>query len=151
MFRPPTAPLAKPASVGGAKFFIPTAAPSEDQTSGTGPGSRDESVGNGENSSMPMNDPLQNLAPSPTGTMPRFPSFDHISNKGTLGSGNNGSLASHSRRTSSWSDIHSNAYTPPTTTEMKASVLSFMSNNHSRASLPMNGGNFGDDLQEVEL
>lgn len=151
MFQPPIAPSAKPASVGGAKFFIPTAAPSDEQTSGTEPGSRDGSVGNRENSSMPTNDPFQNLAPSPTGTMHRFPSSDHISSKGNLGSGNNSSPASNSRRTSSWSDIHRNAYNPPTTTGMKASPLSFMPSSHSGTSLPMNGGNFGDDLQEVEL
>ncbi|KAL2901701.1 Protein transport protein SEC16A-like protein [Bienertia sinuspersici] len=150
LFQAPSVPSAKPASLNSAKFFVPTAVPTNDQTLATDAGSRDE-VSESEISSVSsMNDPLQNLAPSPVGTMQRFPSVGNIPSKSTTENGKN-SLSSQSRRAASWSAIQSDTYSRPPTSEIKASPLSFMPSNHLPGSLHMDSHNSGDDLQEVEL
>lgn len=150
LFQAPSIPSAKPVSMTGAKFFIPTAAPTNEQTSGAEAGNRNEVSESGEKPFMSMNDPFQNLAPSPVGTIQRFPSVGNIPSKSTT-EGGKSSLAPQSRRTASWSAMQTDPYTLPPTTEIKASPLSFMPSNQLTGDLHMNRDNSGDDLQEVEL
>ncbi|KAH9611025.1 hypothetical protein KSS87_015315 [Heliosperma pusillum] len=142
VFQTPSIPSAQPAGFSSAKFFIPAATP---QNQGN-----DVSESENQNSSITANDPFQNLAPSPGGTMQRFPSVGNIPNKGAMRSGFSPE-GPHSRRTASWSDIHSDKHTSSLTAEVKASPLSFMPSNHSSGSLHNSGGSLGDELHEVEL
>ncbi|XP_021768481.1 protein transport protein SEC16A homolog isoform X2 [Chenopodium quinoa] len=147
LFQAPSVPSAKPTNLTGTKFFIPLAAPTNEQTSGTESGSGNEISGSGENSSS---DPFQNLAPSPIGTMQRFSSVDALPSKGAMDSGIS-SLATQSRRTASWSAVQNDTYTPPSTSEIKSSPLSFMPGDQLLGNLHMDRDNSGNDLQEVEL
>ncbi|XP_074317401.1 protein transport protein SEC16B homolog [Silene latifolia] len=140
VFQTPSIPSAQPAGFSSAKFFIP-AATSQNQ-------GNDVSESENQNASISANDPFQNLAPSPGGTMQRFPSVGNIPNKGAMRSGFSPE-GPHSRRTASWSDIHSDKHS--LAAEVKASPLSFMPSNHSSGSLHNSGGSLGDDLHEVEL
>lgn len=150
LFQAPSVPSVQPPKLTGAKFFIPAAAPANEQTIGTEAGTRNEVSEIGENPSMSMNDPFQNLTPSPVGTMQRFSSVDTISSNGTMESGKV-PLVPQSRRTASWSSIQSDTYTPPPITEMKASPLSFIPSDQLPGNLHIDKDNSGDDLQEVEL
>uniref|UniRef100_A0A803NCI7 Sec16 Sec23-binding domain-containing protein n=1 Tax=Chenopodium quinoa TaxID=63459 RepID=A0A803NCI7_CHEQI len=147
LFQAPSVPSAKPANLTGTKFFIPMAAPTNEQPSGTDSGSGNEISLSGENSSS---DPFQNLAPAPIGTMQRFSSVDTLPSKGAMDSGIS-SLAPQSRRTASWSAVQSDTFSPPSTSEIKASPLSSMPGDQLLGNLHMDRDNSGDDLQEVEL
>ncbi|CAO2819857.1 unnamed protein product [Amaranthus hypochondriacus] len=144
LFQAPSAASAKPANLTGAKFFIPSAAPKNVETSATEAGSSNEESESGETSSMSMDDPLQKLAPSPMGTIQRFPSVGTIPSNGTMESGKS-SLAPQFRR-ASWSAIHNESYTSPPTTDIRAPPMSFMSSqNQMPGSLHMHRDNSGDE------
>lgn len=150
LFQAPSVASVKPASLNSAKFFIPAAAPSNEPSLGTETESRNEVSDSEEHSSTSINDPLQNLASSPVGTMQRFSSVDTIPSKGTMETVKS-SLAPQSRRTASWSAIQSDQHIMPPTSEIKASLHSFIPSDQLPGSLHMDRDNSGDDLQEVEL
>lgn len=107
---------------------------------------------------LSMNDSFQSPAPSSsTKTMQRFPSMDNFPHNGAMTNGY-GPLSSQSRRTASWGGSFNEAFSPPKMAEVKplGEVLgmpptSFMPSDPSLIRSPMNGGNFPDDLHEVEL
>lgn len=163
LFQSPSVPATKPP--GGAKFFVPTAALSFDQTVDAGEESSQEIVST-EGPPMSVKDPsVSSLSPLPSSSLQRFPSAGNIAPLGKKGMGGlqngNGSLSSRSRA-ASWSGSYSDP-SNPNTTEVRTTgealgmqPSSFMPSQPSSmdpnsAFMPMNGGNFGDDLHEVEL
>ncbi|KAL9246834.1 hypothetical protein vseg_020325 [Gypsophila vaccaria] len=153
VFQAPSIPSSKPSNLSSAKFFIPTAAASNQSTfeaeSRTG---NDVSGTEEPKSAMPENNSFHNPTPSPGGTLQRFPSVDDNMSRRAMRGGIN-PVVTQSRRTASWSAIPSDTYTSPPTSEVKgkASPLSFIPSNHSTGSLHNSGGSFGEDLHEVEL
>ncbi|CAK9173224.1 unnamed protein product [Ilex paraguariensis] len=154
LFQSPSVPFNKPSTGANPKFFIPTPASSVEQAvDSTADSMRETTVTDESVSSMDIS--LQSPAPLSSTTMQRFASMDNISNNIM---GGNGSLSSQSRRTASWSGSFGDAFSPPARAEARplGEVLgippsSFMPSGPFLAHSSMNGGNFGDDLQEVEL
>uniref|UniRef100_A0A2P2MGH5 Protein transport protein sec16 n=2 Tax=Rhizophora mucronata TaxID=61149 RepID=A0A2P2MGH5_RHIMU len=157
LFLSSTVPSAKPPVAANQKFFVPTPAPSGENLMET----LSENVrepGTAESlSTSASNESLHASIPSSSTPMQRFPSMDNITRKGKMPNGNP-PISSHSRRTASWSGSFSDSFSPPRMAETKTlgealamPPSSFMANELSLAYTAANGGNFGDDLHEVQL
>lgn len=152
LFQSPSAPSVKPVAASNAKFFIPAPVQSRENSTETSVENA-QVVPNAENpSAMTMNETATYSSPM---TMQRFPSMDNISRKEMKVNGV-GPLASHSRRTASWSGSFGDSFSsPPSTAPTKSlgEALGIPPSAYmpSDPSMPMNGGSFGDELQEVEL
>ncbi|XP_073287925.1 protein transport protein SEC16B homolog [Primulina huaijiensis] len=156
-FQAPAVPSVKPASSPNPKFFVPTPATLVDQSADAHVnGMQDNSSAHEHPSTSPSSDAFQSPAPPPSSTnMPRFASMNNISNNGTS---NYGSFSTPSRRTASWSGRLNDSFSPPYRAGVKplGEVLgmepsSFMPSDPPIVHSSKNGGNFGDDLHEVEL
>ena len=156
LFQSPSISSVKPAVAANAKFFIPAPASGEQTMEAIAESLQEGVASNSDASTSAMNDSFQSPSSS-SSTIQRFPSMGHIPSKGVVTNGH-GSFPSQSRRTASWSGSFSDSLSPPETSERKPlgealgmSPPSFMPNEPPLMRTPMNGGNFGDDLQEVEL
>ncbi|KAF3448329.1 hypothetical protein FNV43_RR09042 [Rhamnella rubrinervis] len=156
LFQSPSISSVKPAVAANAKFFIPTPASGEQTMEAIAESLQEGVASNSDASTSAMNDSFQSPSSS-SSPMQRFPSMGHIPSKGVVTNGR-GTFPSHSRRAASWSGSFSDSISPPKTSEIKPlgealgmSPPSFMPNGPPSMRTPMNGGNFGDDLQEVEL
>lgn len=159
----PSVPSVKPIGGANPKFLVPAPSTSSEMMENTFTESTEEasvSAPNGEIPSTSSTDTsFQSPAP-PSMTKQRFPSMNNISTSRSL-TGGNGSLASHSRRTASWSGSFSNSFSPPPKSNevkplgeaLRIPESAYMPNDPSLMQLPMNNssGSFGDDLHEVEL
>ncbi|XP_058104465.1 protein transport protein SEC16A homolog [Magnolia sinica] len=162
LFQSPSVPVAK--SVGSAKFFVPTPAASLNQTvDATGESIPEASSSEDPSTSVTKESSFSSQSSSPS-PMQRFPSMDNLTplNRGVAASKNgNASIPSHSRA-ASWGGSISDSFNT-NTSEIKPRgealgmpPLTFMPGDPSSvrpndASLMNSGGNFGDDLHEVEL
>ncbi|XP_057786972.1 protein transport protein SEC16B homolog [Salvia miltiorrhiza] len=154
-FQSPSVPSAKPAGGVNPKFFVPTpVSPAEQPVVDTHVEEKQNASTTYENpSSSPPNDSFHSPPPSSSmAAMQRFGSMSNIYNKG----GSDNSFASHSRRTASWGGSLNDSMSPPNKTQpvgeatgMRPSM--FMPSDTSLADSSVNGGSFGEDLQEVEL
>ncbi|PON93028.1 COPII coat assembly protein, Sec, partial [Trema orientale] len=156
LFQSPSIPSVKPAVAANAKFFIPTAGPAEQTMEAIAETVHEDVPTSEDASTSTMSDAFQ-VQPPLSSTMQRFPSMGNIPSQGVMTNGHS-SLSSHSRRTASWSGSFNDSFSPPKATEVKSlgdalgiSPSSFMSSDPSLMRTQMNGGNFADDLQEVEL
>lgn len=159
----PSVPSVKPIGGANAKFFVPAPSTSSEMMENTLTESTEEASVSAPNAEIPSTSSsdisFQSPAP-PSMTKQRFPSMNNISTNRSL-TGGNGSLASHSRRTASWSGSFSNSFSPPPNSNevkplgeaLRIPESAYMRNDPSLMQLPMNNssGSFGDDLHEVEL
>lgn len=160
LFQSPSIPTIKPA--GGAKFFVPTPAALNEQTVDAMEETTQEIVSNEyPSTSVAKDTSLSSLSSQSSSSLQRFASADNITplgNKGMEGKQNSNGPFSSRVRAASWSGSFN-----PKTAEVNSlgemlgiQASSFMPTDPSSvppssASLPMNGGSFGDDLHEVEL
>ncbi|XP_073132895.1 protein transport protein SEC16B homolog isoform X2 [Henckelia pumila] len=160
-FQAPAVPSVKPASSPNPKFFVPTPVTSFDPSvDAPVNGMQDNSSTHEHPSTSPSSDTFHSPAPPPSSmNIPRFASMNNISNNGTS---DYGSFSTPSRRTASWSGRLNDSFSPPYRPEVKpqvkplAEVLgidpsSFMPSDPPIVHSSKHGGNFGDDLHEVEL
>ncbi|PIN01652.1 hypothetical protein CDL12_25846 [Handroanthus impetiginosus] len=136
LFQSPSAPSTKPASGANPKFFVPSPVSAVEQAV-------DTSINNTEDTSSYENPSVSSSEPPSSTTMQRFASMNSISNQETS---NNGSFAVHARRTASWGGSLNESFSTPQRAEVKP--LGEVLGMHPSS---LNGGSFGDDLQEVEL
>lgn len=158
-FQSPSVSSMKPAVAANAKFFIPTPTSGEQTMEAIAESLHEGVPTSGDASTSAINNVLQTPTPS-SSAMQRFPSMDNIPSQRVTANGHGSLLSQHSRRTASWSGSFSDSFSPPPkATEVKPlgealsmSPSSFMpSDLSSLRRMQMNGGNFVDDLQEVEL
>ncbi|XP_022738983.1 protein transport protein SEC16B homolog isoform X2 [Durio zibethinus] len=150
LFQSPAVPSVKPAVAANAKFFIPTAASTTEQTmEAIAENAQEENTTSNNPTTSNANESYQSPAPSSSMTMQRFPSMDNITRKGIMTNANG--FPPHSRRAASWSGSNfSNALSPPS----EAEISSFGEALGMPPSLFMPGsmnGSFGDELHEVDL
>ncbi|KAL5551175.1 hypothetical protein UlMin_001351 [Ulmus minor] len=153
-FQSPSIPSLKPAMAPNTKFFVPAPVPSEQTMESIAESVQEDTAPREDTSTSTTNDMFQTPPPS---TMQRFPSMGNIPSKGMATNGH-GSLSSNSRRTASWSGSLNDSFSPPQRTEIKplGEALGmppslYTPSDTSSMRTQMNGGNFTDDLQEVEL
>ncbi|KAL5718336.1 hypothetical protein ACHQM5_011247 [Ranunculus cassubicifolius] len=173
--RSPSIPTARPgvnAKKPNTSFFIPT--PTSDHTTQALETTEEEASTNQEALPPPtfMSRDSFSSPPPQASSMQRFPSMNNITPSGRSGGGgldngnNGGSLSSRSRRTASWSGsgsfsgalnqqrgvISNNNEIRPLGEALGMSPLSYNNPAPPTMHIPANGGgNYGDDLQEVEL
>ncbi|KAL2472036.1 Protein transport protein SEC16B-like protein [Abeliophyllum distichum] len=156
LFQSPSAASTKPASGAKLTFFVPTPVSSVEQPVDTPTNTLQDTSSNNETplTSSPSNT-FQSPRPPSSVTMQRYASMDSISNKGTS---DNSSFSVHSRRRASWSGSLNDSISLPNTIEVRPlrEVLgvhpsSFVHDDSSLVHSSTNGGNFSDNLHEVEL
>ena len=163
MFQSPSVPSVKPAVPTNAKFFIPAPTPAPAPSSNertmeaiTENTPEDGAAANEDPSTSTRNDPIQSPASSLPTAMQRFSSMGSITNQEAMADGS-GPFSSQARRTVSWSGSFNDVLSPPRKMgETKPlgevlGVLPLLPHESSMVRSPMNSGNFGEDLQEVEL
>ncbi|XP_062074743.1 protein transport protein SEC16A homolog [Humulus lupulus] len=159
LFQSPSIPSVKPAVAANAKFFIPTPASGEQSMEAIAESVHEDvpTVGAHEEASTSTVNDAAFQVPPPSASIQRFPSMGNIPSQRVMSNGN-GSLSSHSRRTASWSGSFNDSFTSPKGTEVKPLVAAsgmpptmFSPSDPSLMRTQMNGGNFADELQEVEL
>ncbi|KAG5588936.1 hypothetical protein H5410_039450 [Solanum commersonii] len=154
LFQSPSVPSIKPATVGNAKFFVPTPMSPVEET-GNSTSNEQETSSNSESDSFSaVNGSIHFPAPtSSAAPMQRFASMDNLSNKGAVAS----SLSANSRRTASWSGSFPDAFSPnrseikPPGSRLSMPPSSFMPSDVNSMHSSANGGSFSDDLHEVDL
>ncbi|KAF4389516.1 protein transport protein SEC16B homolog [Cannabis sativa] len=160
LFHSPSVPSVKPAVAANAKFFIPTPASGEQSMEAIAESVQEDvpTVGTHEEASTSTGNAAFQVPP-PSASMQRFPSMGNIPGQRVM-TNSNGSLSSLSRRTASWSGSFNDSFSSPKETEVKplGAVSSGMpptmfspTDPSSMMRAQMNGGNFADELQEVEL
>ena len=146
LFQFPSVPSVKPAVAANAKFFVPTPAPSNEQTMEAIAESKQEDSATNECSYQ---------SPKSSTTIQRFPSLGNISNQGAT-DGNNSHLP-HSRRTASWSGSFNDSFTPQKMGNIKplgealGMPPSRFSPDESLMHKPVKSSSYGEDLHEVEF
>uniref|UniRef100_A0A2P2NZ69 Uncharacterized protein MANES_02G039800 n=1 Tax=Rhizophora mucronata TaxID=61149 RepID=A0A2P2NZ69_RHIMU len=157
LFQSPAVPSVRPPVAANQKFFVPAPVSSGENLMETfSENVRD--MGTIETpSTSAMNESFHAPIPSSSMPMQRFPSMDNITGKGEMPNSNH-PILSDSRRTASWSGSFSDSLSPPRMQETKPlggaldiPLSSHVANDPSMMHTAANGGNFGDDLHEVEL
>ncbi|KAL1559714.1 protein transport protein SEC16B [Salvia divinorum] len=150
-FQSPSVPSAKPAGGINPKFFVPAPVSHAEQL--VVEEKQNASTTYENPSSSPPNDSFHSPPPSSSmAAMQRFGSMSNIYNKGS----NDSSFVLHSRRTASWSGSLNDSMSPPNRGQPPGEPVgmrhpSFMQSGTSLADSSVNGGSFGEELQEVEL
>ncbi|KAJ8754814.1 hypothetical protein K2173_012738 [Erythroxylum novogranatense] len=157
LFKSPSVQSVKPVAA-NQKFFVPAPVPSvENSVDNLTEDVQREAASKENPSTSASGDSYASSASVSSMTMQRFPSVDNITRK-EESTKSDGPASYYSRRTASWGGSLNDSSSLPRMAETKSlgeslgmSPSSFVSNGPPMTHAPINRGDSGDDLHEVEL